>query len=1309
MTSPERIDAKLDTVRRRTLVRDALLAAARTVAMLAPVCLALAWLDYELDFGALLRAVALVLLLALGARAVLRCWIPVLAVRRDRVGTAHAVERALPELRGRLIARVEFRGEGEAGLRARGASAALAEAFCRRLEEDAAALEFERAVRWRALRGVGLFAASAAALLIAAALAWPDRAALWVTRTALPWAEAPWPRRTHLEGIAEAYRVRRGDRLLIAGRAAGALPSSGEITWRTAAPAGGEGGAARFAVGDDGRFTAATGPLLETAEVDIEAGDASRAGIRAEVIIVPELASLEATYTYPSFTGLAPERTRSGDVRAIVGTRIDLTLTADKPVARMEMTHKFGEEVRTEALTLEGGLTGRAFFEVTARGTYEVRLFDAYGFSADAPGRFVVEPLENELPSVRVARPGAEHVVTPATALRLRYEVGDDFGVVAAGVRWERRPGVASPAARPEAEVPIPLGGRRERTLRGEFRWDLERADAAPGDVIVFHVEARDEGAHLAAARAGASGMQVLKVVDAESLRTMLEARRGDAVGELRWAAREESQVRDAVSALVLALPAGDEAPSATTLPRLQDEEGAQTRIRRRLERLDAAFEELADALEESFLAEAGRVAGLRAIAEGLRALSRGPCAEAAQALAAARGALSAQPADTAAGRRQLASARTAQEQALAGLAQLIAGESRASSLGELVTDIAALRDAQSALVRGARALLPRTFGKSLEALAEEDRDALQKLGAEAALIGARFGDWQRAFERRAADAPSALKDLASRASASPAAELLEKTAQAIGKNRLSDATAAGRSAIDALTRLVLALEVESLQAGDLRDRRLRALEELLECETRAAVRAADARTPEALRQERREQYETCERARPLAFQEAGLPAQAGEHMAGALRAMEAAEAACGRERGDEALASMRKAIDALALAVEIVRLTDVQAVQARLPAPPSSPRTASPPGAIAGAFGAGSGGVDLNALAQLGADIALVSRLRERQAQLLDESLGTRKEEPAAAERQRVCAAQVPQLARRVEVYLPPAGQALQEAGRAMTEAADRVGAGDRTSAAARQKVALAALATAEEKLRELWTELLETLARISRAVESGPSHGAAGSGEEREMPAASYAVLIRELVRLGRLIKDEEALIARTRAWSEATVAADADGVREAAAAQRALAARGQEIASALGDAGGEGGSLVAALGEACPFLAGAADMLEKERYDKALERQETALEYLGEAWTVVTQAAAAAASSRDVAAADSGARTGTATSGAGLAGGTREDGKPWYWDLPPRARDAVGQSLESRFVPRYAPAIERYYERLAKRRQAARAGKE
>jgi hypothetical protein len=42
--------------------------------------------------------------------------------------------------------------------------------------------------------------------------------------------------------------------------------------------------------------------------------------------------------------------------------------------------------------------------------------------------------------------------------------------------------------------------------------------------------------------------------------------------------------------------------------------------------------------------------------------------------------------------------------------------------------------------------------------------------------------------------------------------------------------------------------------------------------------------------------------------------------------------------------------------------------------------------------------------------------------------------------------------------------------------------------------------------------------------------------------------------------------------------------------------------------------------------------------------------------------------------------------------------DDGKPWYWDLPPQAREAVSQSMEAAYPPKYAPSIERYYQRLS-----------
>src|SRR5690606_2825776 len=127
-------------------------------------------------------------------------------------------------------------------------------------------------------------------------------AGIWLRRTFSPFSSAAWPRRTHIEGVDNAYRVRRGDTLDITGRLSGSIPRSVELSWYVADPAdstaptglanwsGLFASSQRFDVSETGEFTATLGPLLEPMRLSVRAGDARLEGITVDVIAPPELA-----------------------------------------------------------------------------------------------------------------------------------------------------------------------------------------------------------------------------------------------------------------------------------------------------------------------------------------------------------------------------------------------------------------------------------------------------------------------------------------------------------------------------------------------------------------------------------------------------------------------------------------------------------------------------------------------------------------------------------------------------------------------------------------------------------------------------------------------------------------------------------------------------------------------------------------------------------------------------------------------------------------------------------------------------------
>lgn len=614
------LNEQLSSIRSRWVLRDTVLTVSRAVLFVAPLCLVLGWLDHRLDFSVTWRTVSLAALIAVVAWTFRRHIGPALAQRRDAIAAALRVESAFNRFGGRLVSRVEF----GAGYAPPGASRPLIDAMCEQVDRDVRSLPLTRAIDMKPARAPGLAAAALAVMLAFVVIAEPALAGLWVRRTLMPWADAPWPRRTQILELDDLYRVRRGGSLTIEGRTAGRIPSVGELTWRSTGTGARRSGGTVFEVAADGTFRATVGPLLENITLTVSAGDARAADIPVEVVIPPELAAIEAVHRYPAFTHRQPDTEQSGDVRALVGTQIDLTLTADRPTARMEIVFTDAAGERTEPVAMTSDTRGRAGFQVLRRGRYQIRLYDVYDFTTDTPATFVIDPIDNELPTITLLRPGPEHTVTPATRLTLRFEAADDYGVTGAVLHWRRRTAEGEGAeAQDQGSEAIPLPEPR-KTWTDSHVWDLDRLELAPGDELAYHLEAHDEGEHLTEEKTGRSATHLLRVVDRDTLRERLEARQREAFSDLDHLMHQQTTSYDEVQVLLITLAQ----PDVTLLPkdrqRLQIEENRQRRIARQMDRLADRLDAIALELADSDLAGQEEVDRMHDLARGLRALTTG-------------------------------------------------------------------------------------------------------------------------------------------------------------------------------------------------------------------------------------------------------------------------------------------------------------------------------------------------------------------------------------------------------------------------------------------------------------------------------------------------------------------------------------------------------------------------------------------------------------------------------------------------------------------------------------------------------------
>jgi hypothetical protein len=470
----------------------------------------LGWLDYLLRFedrGLRIMA-SLALAGVIGWTAYRFVYLP-RRKRLDDLALALKVERQFPNLEDRLASAVEFLGQDEDDPTA--GSPALRRAVIAQTVAETENLDFSGVLDARpAARGA--WTAAAACLLAAIfVLLDPIIAGTAIVRLLNPLSDAAWPRKNHLTIRDPVEKVARGGafEVQVCDAEGAALPRELRVDYKIASPDGST--TAENAVLRPSGPTAALRRenVLRPFAYRVEGGDdRSMAWRSVEVVEPPAVESIAAKLIPPAYTGWLAEKS-DGNLRALIGTRIELQARATKPLKSAKLVLENGGEF--SGRLSEDGMRmtfDDPNFVVTASGGYRLELVDREGLSGGGEVPWEIRAVPDAPPSVTIDRPAGNLYVTPAAAVPLEISAKDDLAVRAIALKY--RPASAAPGAEqsPPAETAISLfsgpekmppqpagglanvsGGTRQAV---EYRWELEPLKLEPGAQIEFYAEASD-------------------------------------------------------------------------------------------------------------------------------------------------------------------------------------------------------------------------------------------------------------------------------------------------------------------------------------------------------------------------------------------------------------------------------------------------------------------------------------------------------------------------------------------------------------------------------------------------------------------------------------------------------------------------------------------------------------------------------------------------------------------------------------------------------------------------------------------------
>ncbi len=532
--SPSRLEARIGTLRNQVRRLLALRGLSWVIGLLVPVVILLGLADWSIHLDAVVRVAALVGLAGLGIWLLTRYVLAPLIVRFADLDIALKIEERWPGLNDRLASTVQFlhlSGDDD-----RHGSAAMRAATVRQTLEETQSIDFRKVIELKpVLRAAGLAAASlfAAGLIFAAS---PDLSRIALRRLFLPFGQDRWPQQTHLTLLARETprKLARGDAftLAVAIGPGERMPASARATYRyedgeteTESLRAVEGGIFR------GRIESVNRPFT----FSVAAGDdtASIRNIAVKVVPPPTLKDLTVRLFPPTYTGLEPQTMAPGrnQIRAVIGTRVDVDGLANKPIARAEL--HLGETISRSIVAVDDAGTGlKTSFTLTESTPFWFELLDTEGFKNREAIRTDIRAVADEAPRVTIEEPVHDRDVPVKAVVPVVFSVADDFGIQSARLLYK----VASAGSEPTQEVALPLweapheangttpGPVKHQEVR--YEWNLAPLGLAPGAIITFHAEARDFD-NLKGPNLGKSREIRLRVLsDEDILRELDDARR---------------------------------------------------------------------------------------------------------------------------------------------------------------------------------------------------------------------------------------------------------------------------------------------------------------------------------------------------------------------------------------------------------------------------------------------------------------------------------------------------------------------------------------------------------------------------------------------------------------------------------------------------------------------------------------------------------------------------------------------------------------------------------------------------------------
>lgn len=458
-------------------------------------------------------------LIGAGAYAARRL-VPLVLRRVNPLYAAREIERESPELKNSLVNLLQLRRDRSTSSAHGGAVKQVLERQAAERLASAGEGAIDRTPAVRVAQTVLVLVAAIGVYVVAS----PKDFFASAGRVLAPWADITAPTRVRIASLEPGdLKVAQGERVTVSAMVTGLREdervelvystSDGRVVDRRVTMRASESGLHHSARLPEGSGAAAALGLQSEVTYRLAAGDARSPLYRIEVLTAPTIAPVAVRYVYPGYTGYSPREVEGvGDLRAIEGTRVELTAEANLPIESAQLD--LGADGRNDARLRPDGrrATGKLTLRRPADAvgdsstSYVLRFTSTDGQANNSPPQYRVEVIADLPPEAAVLEPEQATIEVAVNEPVTVVAEARDPDFLLSEVRL-----VGESSGRNVLGIDLPVGDGRGRFVRDATIVPGELG-LRPGDVLDYWVEAIDNRSP--EPNRGASERRQLRVVD---------------------------------------------------------------------------------------------------------------------------------------------------------------------------------------------------------------------------------------------------------------------------------------------------------------------------------------------------------------------------------------------------------------------------------------------------------------------------------------------------------------------------------------------------------------------------------------------------------------------------------------------------------------------------------------------------------------------------------------------------------------------------------------------------------------------------